>query len=128
MFMGGVLKFVDPFKGWYSVQITNSGLGQTSFPLGIIGEVAVGITLFVCLIYKNRISTKLYNLLIRLSFSGVTVMMLTAVYVHLHPNVPAEVLPLKMKPPYIPVFFLLIALSNIYLSIKPKKDKTHIKA
>ena len=49
--------------------------------------------------------------------------MLTGVYVHLHPNVPANVLPLKIKPPYIPVFFLLIALSNTFLSIKQAKSK-----
>lgn len=128
LFMFGVLKFVNPFKGWYAVQITNSGLGQMSYPLGIMGEVAVGITLFVCLIYRNQISTKFYNLLTTLSFLGVMVMMLTAVYVHLHPNVPSEVLPLKIKPPFIPVFFLLIALSNIYLSIKARKEKTNIKA
>lgn len=126
--MFGVLKFVDPFKGWYAVQVTNSGLGQMLYPLGIMGEIAVGITLLVCLIYRNRISTELYNLLTRLSFFIVIMMMMTAVYVHLHPNVPAEVLPLKIKPPYIPIFFLLIALLNIYLSITQKKDNTDIKA
>jgi len=44
--------------------------------------------------------------------------MLTAVYVHLNPNVPADVLPLKIKPPYIPLFLLVIALTNIVLTIK----------
>lgn len=127
MFMGGILKFIDPFKSWYTAQITNSGLAPILYPLGIMGEVAVGITLLVCLIYRNRISTKFYNLLTRLSFLGVTVMMLTAVYVHLDPHVPAEVLPLKIKPPYIPILFLFISLSNIYLSIKPREDKTNIK-
>jgi len=52
-------------------------------------------------------------------------MTLTAVYVHLHPNVPADVLPLKIKPPFIPLFFLLIVLSNIILAIiNLKKSKT----
>ena len=128
MFMFGVLKFVNPFKGWYAVQVTNSGLGQISYPMGIMGEIAVGITLFVCLIYRQRISMKLYTLLTNVSFFTVIVIMLTGVYVHLNPNVPADVLPLKIKPPYIPIFFLIIALSNIYLSITHKKDKTDIKA
>lgn len=118
MFMFGILKFVNPFKGWYTVQVTNSGLGQVSYAMGIMGEIAVGITLFVCLIYRQKISTKLYALLTNISFLTIIIMMLTGVYVHLHPNVPADVLPLKIKPPYIPIFFLLIAFSNIVLTIQ----------
>lgn len=124
MFMFGILKFVNPFKGWYTVQIANSGLGQISFSMGIMGEIAVGVTLFFCLINGKRISKKLYTFLTTISFLTIIIMMLTGVFVHLHPNVPADVLPLKIKPPIIPVFFLVIALSNIYLSIKRIKEKT----
>jgi hypothetical protein len=35
--------------------------------------------------------------------------------VHLNPNVPASVLPLKIKPPFIPGFFLLLAMADIFL-------------
>lgn len=117
MFMFGILKFVNPFKSWYTVQVTNSGLGQVSYAMGIMGEIAVGLTLFLCLSYRQRISTKLYAVLTNVSFFTIIIMMFTGVYVHLNPNVPADVLPLKIKPPYIPVFFLLIALSNIILTI-----------
>lgn len=123
MFMFGILKFVNPFKGWYATQVTNSGLGDLSYAMGIIGEIAVGLTLFFCLIYKQKISTKLNTLLTNISFLTIIIMMLTGIYVHLHQNVPADVLPLKIKPPYIPVFFLLIALSNIYLSKNQSKDR-----
>lgn len=118
MFMFGILKFVNPFKSWYAVQISHSDLGQVSYAMGIMGEIAIGITLFACLIHRQRISTKLYAILTNVSFFTIIIMMLTGVYVHLHPNVPADVLPLKIKPPYIPVFFLLVALSNIILSIR----------
>lgn len=121
MFMFGILKFVNPFKGWYTVQVMNSGLGQISYVMGIMGEIAVGVTLFFCLIYGQKISKKLYTFLTTISFLTITIMMLTGVYVHLHPNVPADVLPLKIKPPYIPAFFLMIALSNIYFSIEKQK-------
>ena len=117
IFMFGILKFVNPFKAWYNAQITNSELGQLSYAMGISGEIAVGTTLILCLIYRQKISTKVYNLLTNASFFTIIIMMLTGVYVHLHPSVPADVLPLKIKPPYIPIFFLLIALSNIVLSI-----------
>ncbi len=122
MFMFGVLKFVNPFKEWYSVQVTNSGLGELSYSMGILGEITVGSTLLFCLLYQSKISTKTYNWLTNTAFFTIIIMMLTGVYVHLHPNVPADVLPLKIKPPYIPIFFLLIALSNIFLTtIKFKK-------
>lgn len=124
MFMFGILKFVNPFKGWYTVQIVNSGLAQISYSMGIMGEIAVGVTLFFCLINGQRISKKLYIFLTTLSLLTIIIMMLTGVFVHLHPNVPADVLPLKIKPPYIPLFFLAVALSNIYLLINRNKEKT----
>ncbi|MBD1430008.1 MULTISPECIES: hypothetical protein [Sphingobacterium] len=124
MFMFGILKFVNPFKGWYTVQIVNSGLGQISYSMGIMGEIAVGVALFFCLINGQRISKKLYIFLTTISFLTIIIMMLTGVFVHLHPNVPADVLPLKIKPPYIPLFFLVVALSNIYLLINRNTQKT----
>lgn len=117
LFMFGVLKFINPFKGWYSVQIANSGLGQFAYAMGIAGEIAVGVTLVLCLIYERRLSIKLYTLLTSITFFTIIVMMLTGIYVHLNPNVPAEVLPLKIKPPYIPSFFLLLAASNLVLTL-----------
>ncbi len=59
---------------------------------------------------------------ILLASAAILPMMGTAIYVHLQPNVPAEVLPLKIKPPFIPVFFLLLALTNIYLIQRKTKD------
>ncbi|SFG58447.1 hypothetical protein [Pedobacter insulae] len=121
MFMFGVLKFVNPFKNWYSVQVTNSNLGELSYTLGILGEITVGTTLFLCLLYRPKISNKIYKWLTSVSFLAISIMMMTGIYVHLHPNVPANVLPLKIKPPYIPIFFLLIALSNFFLTITNSK-------
>lgn len=123
MFMFGVLKFVNPFKDWYSVQVTNSELGKLSYAMGILGEVAVGTTLIICLLYRRKIQSETFNLVTNTAFFTIIIMMLTGVYVHLHSNVPADVLPLKIKPPYIPLFFLLLALSNIYLSIRQAKVK-----
>lgn len=118
MLMFGILKFVNPFKSWYSVQVTNSELGQLSYAMGIVGEIGVGTTLILCLVYRQKIPLRVYHLLTNVSFIIIIIMMFTGIYVHLHPNVPAEVLPLKIKPPYIPTFFLMLALSNIYLSFK----------
>lgn len=125
MFMFGILKFVNPFKTWYTIQIFNSGLGQLSYTMGITGEIAVGITLFLCLIYEQKISKKYYTFLTSISFFTIIIMMLAGVYVHMHPEVPANVLPLKIKPPYIPVLFLFLAFFNLMQIIKGMK-KTKI--
>ena len=119
----GVLKFVNPFKEWYSVQVTNSGLSEYSYWLGIAGEITVGITLIGILVYKQKISEKTFNVIVVAGSRIIIIMMIVGIFVHLQPKVPADVLPLKIKPPYIPGFFLLLALTNIILTRRqPKKQ------
>ena len=119
----GVLKFVNPFKEWYSVQVTNSGLSEYSYWLGIAGEITVGITLIGILVYKRKISEKTFNGIVVAGSRIIIIMMIVGIFVHLQPEVPADVLPLKIKPPYIPGFFLLLALTNIILTRRqPKKQ------
>lgn len=117
----GVLKFVNPFKEWYSVQVTNSGLSEYSYWLGIAGEITVGITLIGILVYKGKISEKTFNGIVVAGSRIIIIMMIVGIFVHLQPEVPADVLPLKIKPPYIPGFFLLLALANIILTRRQPK-------
>ncbi len=63
----------------------------------------------------KNFANKYFNIMRQLASAAILPMMATAVYVHLQPGVPAEVLPLKIKPPIIPVLFILLALANIYL-------------
>jgi hypothetical protein len=42
-------------------------------------------------------------------------MMAVAMYVHWQPGIPAEVLPMKIKPPVIPGMFLLMGVLNVGL-------------
>lgn len=114
----GILKFIHPFKTWYSVQISQSELGSLAYPLGIAGEIMVGLTLLICLNFKHKISTSTYKLITGISFFAIIMMMLTGIYVHLHPNVSADVLPLKIKPPYIPAFFLILAACTMLFTVK----------
>jgi uncharacterized membrane protein len=120
MFLFGVLKFVDPFKTWYATQVAASELPfqQLAYWAGQVGEIGVGVALlliaFSTATFSGRQTTRILyagNLLIVL-------MMLAAIYVHLHPQVPADVLPLKIRPPFIPGFFLLLALLSMYLHRK----------
>ena len=115
IFMFGVLKLVDPFKGWYSVQIMNSGLNESLYWPGIIGEITAGVLFLGAILFRKKLSKKAFSLTIILASAMATIIMATAIRTHLHPNVPADVLPLKIKPPLIPCFFLFLTLANIFL-------------
>lgn len=115
MFMFGFLKFFNPFKGWYFVQIRNSGMSGSSYWLGITGEIFVGILFLGSVLLRKKLSQKNFNLTIIIASAIAIMIMVTAIRTHLHPNVPASVLPLKIKPPFIPGFFLLLAIADIVL-------------
>lgn len=123
MFMFGVLKFVNPFKSWYSTQIMKSELPfpNLSFWSGQIGEIIVGIVLICILLTGSKLKQNILNKIFSIANVSIIMMMLVAFYVHLHPNVPSEVLPLKISPPIIPGVFMLLAIANIYLKVKNEK-------
>ena len=115
IFMFGILKFVNPFKGWYSVQIMNSGMSESLYWLGIIGEISVGMLFLGSVLFRKKLSKKVFGLTVILASAIAIMIMVMAIRTHLHPNVPANVLPLKIKPPFIPGLFLLLAIADIFL-------------
>ncbi|MFY0687482.1 MAG: hypothetical protein JXQ90_09970 [Cyclobacteriaceae bacterium] len=114
MFMFGVLKFVNPFKGWYETQVVASQLPLQglSYWSGQLGEIVVGMV-FIFLVYHAKQLRK-YRHLFTVANIGTIVMMVVAFYVHMHPDVPNDVLPLKIKPPVIPLIFAILPALNIY--------------
>ena len=115
IFMFGILKLVDPFKGWYSVQIRNSGMSESLYWLGIIGEISDGMLFLAGSLFVKKLSKQVFSVTIILASTIAIMIMVTAIRAHLHPNVPASVLPLKIKPPFIPGFFLILAIADIFL-------------
>lgn len=118
----GLLKFVSPFREWYATQVFAAELPAGSFQLGIFGEIAIGILLtgpyFIGRLHRYKHHVLLFGSL------GLAVMMGVATYVHIHPNVPADVLPLKIKPPIIPlVFFALATMNGIWSNVARLKNK-----
>ena len=111
--MFGFLKFFDPFKTWFHIQIAKSGLPPFSIPLGMAGEMSIGLSLLLATVFRERIGS-LFRPLIALASAGLIVNMAVAIYVHLQPEVPASVLPLGIKPPIIPLFVLLLAVLNLF--------------
>jgi len=118
MFAFGTLKLFDPIGHWFHVQLINSGIGDFAFPFGVGTEIITGLILLGALVFRNKMSERRFLALI-IAGSGIVVFtMIMAIYVHLQPNVPANVLPLGIKAPIIPVSMLIVAAANIFLSAK----------
>ena len=112
IFLFGFLKLFDPFNTWFHVQIARSGLPPSCIPLGMAGEMSIGLGLLLGAIFRERIRS-LFRPLLALASAGLVVAMAVAIFVHLQPDVPANVLPLGIKPPIIPAFFTLLAGLNL---------------
>ena len=113
IFMFGFLKFFDPFHTWFHIQIAKSGLPPLGVPLGMAAEMSIGLGLLLASSFRQRIRS-LFTPIVALASAGLVVNMAVAIYVHLQPEVPANVLPLGIKPPFIPLVFLLLAGLNLF--------------
>jgi hypothetical protein len=103
----GLPKVVNPtIDGWFTVQIQQSHLPNSAIPLGKIGEIMTGLLFLLPWFRALPERWKTRSLL--LACSSLLLEMLVAIYVHLQPGVPAEVLPLGIKPPVMPLFVLLL--------------------
>ena len=120
MFVPGFVKFFEPFKTMFTTQIAKSELPfpETSFWAGQLGEVSVGLTLLTLLFVWQKLTPSVANKIFYAGNFAVTVIMCVAVYVHLHPDVPAHVLPMEKKAPFLAVFTLFMVAVNIYLHRK----------
>jgi hypothetical protein len=114
----GLLKVLNPtIDGWFHVQIQQSHLPHWAILMGKVGEITTGV-LFV-LPRLRRWTARWEGRILLLACSSLFVEMLVAVYVHLQPGVPAEVLPLGVKPPVIP---LMVILLDVLVAVPAWKD------
>ena len=109
MFLFGFLKFFQPIRGWFDIQIQQSHLPHEAIIAGKVTEMLTG-TLFLLPWLWKTLSAKNRDQLLLLACLILFTQMCVAIYVHLQPGVPASVLPLGIKPPVIPIFILLLGL------------------
>ena len=114
----GCLKVVSPtVDGWFHVQIQQSQLPQSAILMGKIAEIVTGL---VFLLPQFRLLPAAWSdRILLIGCSSLFVVMLVAVYVHLQPGVPPEVLPLGIKAPVIPLFVVLL---GVIVAIPAWKD------
>jgi predicted neutral ceramidase superfamily lipid hydrolase len=107
MLVFGGLKFFSPtVAGWFNVQIQQSHLPHAAILIGKSAEILTG-SLFL-LPRVRPWQAKWEGRILLIACSSLFLVMLVAVYVHLQPGVPPEVLPLGIKSPVIPLFVLLL--------------------
>jgi len=113
MFMFGLLKFFQPFSGWFDIQIEQSHLPHEAILAGKVGEMVTGC-LFLLPWIGRWLTAKRREQILLIACLFLFTQMGVAIYVHLQPQVPAGVLPLGIKPPVIPVFVLCLGLLTAF--------------
>jgi hypothetical protein len=127
IFIFGFLKFFEPFNTWFHVQIARSGLPPFSIPLGMAGEMSIGLGFLLAIVFRER-TRGLFRQVVALASAGLIVNMAVAIYVHLQPEVPASVLPLGIKRPLIPLFFMLLAGLNLFQLCRAEESARELTA
>jgi hypothetical protein len=122
MFMFGFLKFFQPFRGWFDIQIQQSHLPHEAILAGKLGEMLIGC-LFLLPWLRRSLTAKRSDQLLLIACSILVAQMGVAIYVHLQPQVPASVLPLGIKPPVIPFVVLLLGLLNAFAVWKERRQR-----
>lgn len=107
MFMFGFLKFFQPFHGWFDIQIQQSHLPHEAVLAGKLTEMLTGMLFLLPWVWRSLTVGSKNKVLLSACFLLFTQMVI-AIYVHLQPGVPADVLPLGIKSPVIPVAVLLL--------------------
>ncbi len=109
MTLFGFLKFLQPFSGWFDIQIQQSHLPNEASLAGKLTEILTGALFLLPWVWRSPTGKRKDHILLIACLILIT-QMAVAIYVHLQPGVPASVLPLGFKPPVIPCVVLLLGL------------------
>ena len=125
MLLPGLGKFTEPFKTFIYKQLALTGMPFPEVMQHVVklSEVAIGLILIYLAFAGNKLSTAFRSKIFYLGNFIISIMMIVAIYVHLHPNVPAEILPLEIKPPIMPVAYMLLVVLNTYLYRKQSRQE-----
>ena len=122
MLIPGLAKFTEPFKTFIYKHLYFIGFPFPDVMQYVVkfGEVSVGLLMLYLAFKGQSLSTNLRHKLFYLGNLSIIFIMLVGVYTHLHPDVPAAVLPLEFKPPIMPISYILLVILNLYFYKKSK--------
>ena len=113
MFMFGFLKFFQPISGWFDVQFQQSHLPHQLILPGKVSEMVVGFLFLLPWLWRS-LTVRSKNQILLIACFILLVQMVVAIYVHLQPGVPANVLPFGIKPPVVPIAILFLGLLTAF--------------
>jgi hypothetical protein len=113
MFLFGFLKFFQPVRGWFDMQIELSHLPHEAVLAGKVTEMITGALFLLAWAWRSLPATRRDLLLLSACLILFT-QMGVAIYVHLQPAVTASVLPLGIKAPIIPGIVLFLGLLTAF--------------
>ena len=87
MLMFGVLKFFQPIRGWFDIQIQQSHLPHEAILAGKVTEMIVGALFLLPWVWRSLAAKSKDRILLITCFILFT-QMVVAIYVHLQPGVP----------------------------------------
>jgi hypothetical protein len=122
MFLFGFLKFFQPFRGWFDIQIQQSHLPHEAILAGKVTEMMTGVLFLLPWVWRT-LTARAKNESILAACLLLLSQMCVAIYVHLQPAVPASVLPLGIKPPVIPSTVLLLGLMTAFSVWKQLREE-----
>jgi len=117
MLVPGLAKFIEPFKTFIYQHLDIIGF---PFPEAMqyavkFGEIGIGLTLLFLAFKGEILNEKARRKVFVLANLAVMITMIVGIYTHLHPNVPAEILPLEYKPPVMGISYIALAITNLFL-------------
>ncbi|SOH93213.1 hypothetical protein SAMN06273572_1011068 [Monaibacterium marinum] len=115
LLIGGLSKFFAPFSDKFVDLVTLSQLPmpQTTIITIHATEICAGIVLILFSYAWTTLRTGAFNPLFQVANAITIVIMLSLVYVNLHPDVPASILPLGIKPPIAALLLIVMAMMNM---------------
>ena len=113
MFMFGFLKFFQPIGGWFDVQFQQSHLPHQLILPGKVSEMVVGFLFLLPWLWRS-LTVRSKDQILLIACFILLIQMFVAIYVHLQPGVPANVLPFGIKPPIVPIAILFLGLLTAF--------------
>lgn len=117
MLLPGLAKLTEPFKTFIYKHLDIIGFPFPDIMQYVVkfSEIGIGLTLLFLAFKGSSINISLRNKIFYLTNIAVIVMMIVAIYTHIHPDVPAEILPAEFKPPVMPIGYIALVIVNLYL-------------
>jgi len=122
MLLPGLAKFTEPFKTFIYQQLEIIGFPFPEVMQYVVkfSEIGIGLAMIFLAFRGNSLLASFRNKIFYLANLSILAMMTVAAYTHLHPEIPADILPMEFKPPVMPIGYMPLVVFNLFLFRKAR--------